>query len=242
MAKTEKTAEKAAEKTAGKTAEKAFEKNTEKTAAVAAGDLVELEFAGKADGKVFESSQAGKPVLVAAGKGQVVRGLDEALVGARAGEKRVARIPKEKAFGERNPELVRLVSLQKFAEQGIKPQPGLVLEIDGARARVQSASGGRVRVDFNHDLAGLDVEYDFEVKRVFRAAPEKIEALAEDLLKPFEAKAVFDAAGGAVRISVPVKARKDADFIMRKLRFIAQALQFVPEAKKVVFEEEYALQ
>ncbi len=206
--------------------------------AVVAGDFISLEFAGKIEGKVFESSGS-KPVLVVAGKGLVVKGLDEALVGSKAAEKRSIKIPKEKAFGDRNQELVRLVSLQKFKEQGITPVPGLVLEIDGARARVQSVSGGRVRVDFNHDLAGLDVEYDFEVKKVFRSPTEKIEAMRENLLGQFDAKATLE--GETVRVSVPAKARKDADFIGGKLRFISQALQFVPEAKKVVFEEEYAL-
>ncbi|MFH0973255.1 MAG: peptidylprolyl isomerase [Candidatus Micrarchaeota archaeon] len=208
---------------------------------VETGDFVSLEFTGKTGGNPFESSGA-KPVLIAAGKAQVVRGLDEALVGARVGEKRSIAIPKEKAFGDRNPELVRLVPLQKFKEQGISPAPGLVIDIDGARARVQSVGGGRVRVDFNHDLAGIDVEYDFEVKRVFRSPKDKLDALTDDLLAQFEAKTVLDAAGVA-RVSVPAKARKDSEFIMRKLRFISNVLQFAaPEVKKVVFEEEYALQ
>ncbi len=207
-----------------------------------AGDFVALEFTGKTNGKPFESSGA-KPVLVAAGKAQVVRGLDEALVGARVGEKRSVAIPKEKAFGERNPELVRLVPLQKFKEQGISPAPGLVIDIDGARARVQSVSGGRVRVDFNHDLAGSEVEYDFEIKRIFRSPKDKLDALTEDLLGQFEAKTVFDAVAGVARVAVPAKARKDSDFLVRKLRFISNVLQFAaPEVKKVVFEEEYALQ
>ncbi|MEM0475791.1 MAG: peptidylprolyl isomerase [Candidatus Norongarragalinales archaeon] len=213
--------------------------NVAAAAIVAQGDLVALEFTGKtADGKVFESTATGKPVIVAAGKGQVVRGLDEALVGARIGEKHSVKIPKEKAFGARNPELVRLVSLQKFKEQGIEPFPGLAVEIDGARCRVQSVSGGRVRVDFNHDLAGVDVEYAFEVKKIFRDAKEKITALADELLAPFEART--ELSGETVRVTVPAKARKDADFIARKLRFISSAFQFVPEVKRVVFEEEYA--
>ncbi len=222
--------------------EKTEKKPVGDAAVVSEGDFVELEFTGKVDGKAFESTPAEKPVLVAAGKAQVLKGLDEALIGSRAGEKKSVKIPTANAFGERNAELVRLVSMQKFAEQGIKPQPGLVLEIDGARCRVQSVSGGRVRVDFNHDLAGFDVEYDFEVKSVFRGANEKIAALEKDLLAAFEAKAVFDAGAATARVTVPAKAKKDAEFIMRKLRFIAQALQFVPECKRVVFEEEYALQ
>lgn len=204
---------------------------------VEAGDLVKIEYSGKTvDGKEFDYARE-KPVLVFAGKGQVIKGLDEALVGTEQGIQKKVLIEKEKAFGERNPDLVRLIPLQRFREQGITPAPGMPLELDGARARVQSVSGGRVRVDFNHELAGFDVEYEFKVLEVFKKPEEKLEALAEDAgMKSVSFK------DGVARVFVEAGARKDAEFIAKKLRFIGAALEFVPEVKKVVFEEEYAKQ
>lgn len=209
---------------------------------VNAGDFVKLEYSGKtSDGKEFESTHGGKPALVVAGKNQLVKGLDAAVVGAEKGVKKSVDVPRDKAFGQRNPDLVRLISLQKFAKQGVTPVPGMALEIDGVLARIQSVSGGRVRVDFNHDLAGVDLHYDFTVTEILKKPEEKISALFEDSLGEFGVKAEsVSFKEGIVRVSAGVNVVKNADFISRKLRAIAFALEFVPEVKKVIFEEEYA--
>jgi len=209
---------------------------------VNAGDFVKLDYSGKtSDGKEFDSTRGRKPVLVVAGKNQLVKGLDAAIIGAEKGVKKSVDVPRDKAFGERNPELVRLIPTQKFAEQGIKPVPGMAFEIDGVLARVQSVSGGRVRVDFNHELAGLDLHYDFTVTEIFKKPEEKISALFEDALGAFGVKAEdVSFKEGVARVNAGEKVVKNSDFIARKLRAIAFALEFVPELKKIVFEEEYA--
>jgi len=40
-----------------------------------------------------------------------------------------------------------------------------------------SVSGGRVRLDFNHPLAGKDVHYKMIVRKIIKDPKEKIEAL-----------------------------------------------------------------
>ncbi len=209
---------------------------------VIAGDFVKLDYSGKtSDGKEFDSTRGDKPALVVAGKNQLVKGLDAAVVGAEKGVKKSVDVPRDKAFGERNPALVRLIPMQKFTEQRVTPVAGMTLEIDGALARIQSVSGGRVRVDFNHDLAGIDLHYDFTVTEILKKPEEKVSALFEDALTEFGVKAEnVSFKEGVARVNAGVKAIKNADFITRKLRAIAFALEFVPELKKVAFEEEYA--
>ncbi len=206
------------------------------------GDFVKLDYSGKtSDGREFDSTRGGKPVLVVAGKNQLVKGLDAAVVGAEKGVRKSVDVPRDAGFGERNPNLVRLIPLQKFIEQGVTPVAGMTLDIDGVLARVQSVSGGRVRVDFNHELAGIDLHYDFTVMEVFKKPEEKLAALFEDALGAFGVKAEnVSFKEGVARVTVDAKTVKNADFVARKLRAIAFALEFVPELKKVVFEEEYA--
>jgi len=160
---------------------------------VSKNDLIELEYSAKSEGRLFDTTSAAAakdagifnekaaygPVLVAVGKGQVIPGLDDALLASEEGKAQSVQLPPEKAFGMRNPDLVRLVPLAAFREQKINPFPGLVLEMDGRPAKVQSVDGGRVRVDFNSDLAGKPVEYDFTVKTVYGSAEEKAKALAQ---------------------------------------------------------------
>lgn len=220
---------------------------------VNAGDLIRFDYTGKAGGKVFDTTDANAakqagvfnenakygPVLVAAGKEQVLKGLDEALVGADVGFEKKVVLPPEKAFGQRNPELVRLISVGEFRKRGIDPAPGMVLDLDGTRAFVQSVSGGRVKVDLNHELAGQTVEYSFKVIERISGAKEKIAALLKELLPGVPAPAL-DAASGKATVSVPASASKDSDYVIAKIRFIQQALALVPEVKSVVFTEEYA--
>src|SRR3989338_2556795 len=115
------------------------------------GDFIQLSFEGKtsADGSIFEKTS--KPILVVAGRGQVVPGLDSAILNAKPGEQNSVQITEPSdAFGERKDDLVRLVPIEQFRRQGIEPVAGMPVELDNVPARIQSVSGGRVRVDINH--------------------------------------------------------------------------------------------
>ena len=211
-------------------------------------ELVKVEYSGSVGGKVFDTTSAVEakkdgvfnekaaygPVLIPVGKGMVIKGLDEALEGVKQGDAKQVSIPAEKAFGPRQPELVKLVPISEFRNQGIDPFPGMPVELDGNRARVQSVSGGRVRVDFNHELAGLAVEYSFKVLDVYSTPQEKLDAIAGDL---FQKKAPFK--DGFCTISLSLKTSQAADVVMKKFRFLELSYAIVPELQKVEFKEEY---
>ncbi|HII39200.1 TPA: peptidylprolyl isomerase [Candidatus Micrarchaeota archaeon] len=213
------------------------------------GDFIRLDFTGRdSSGKVFETTRAQDakengsfdarvkyaPALVVAGKGQLLKGLDDAVLKTTEGAEQNVALPKEKAFGERDPALVRLVTLTHFRQSGIEPVAGQVVELDGRPARVQSVNGGRVRVDFNSELAGQNLAYSFKVTSVMKTAEEKIAGLAEDL----NAKATL--ANQVVTVKVDETVPKDGRFLERKLRFLQHALLYIQEVEKVVFQEEYA--
>ena len=49
---------------------------------------------------------------------------------------------------------MQLVPMSEFKKQGIKPQVGMAITSEGNTGIIRSVSGGRVRLDFNHELAG----------------------------------------------------------------------------------------
>ena len=134
------------------------------------GDFVQIDFVGRVAGtdeifdltvkdvaeqhKIVNPGQKYQPALVIVGARMVIPALDRNLQEMQVGEEREFDVRPEEGFGERKPSFIKVFSLSKFREAKVEPAPGRFIDIDGMPAKIQSVSGGRVRVDFNHPLAG----------------------------------------------------------------------------------------
>ncbi len=159
------------------------------------GDFIKLEYTGKVQetGDVFDTTseevaeekgiQSDKktygPISVIVGGGHVLKGMEEALVGMEEGEEKTIELPPEEAFGERDPKLIQLVPMSEFKKQGIKPQVGMAITSEGNTGIIRSVSGGRVRLDFNHELAGKNLEYQVKVAGIIEDDAEKVKSLID---------------------------------------------------------------
>ena len=159
------------------------------------GDIVKVSYSGYVDGKLFDTTdeELAKregiynpritygPVTVIVGQGMLIPGLDEALLEMEVGEEKELELPPEKAFGKRDPSKIRLVPLREFKKHGITPVVGMPVTINNQVGRVVSVNGGRVLVDFNHELAGKTVRYTLKVEEVVKEP----EGIVKELLKLF---------------------------------------------------------
>ena len=141
------------------------------------GDFVELEYTVRTveDGTLVDTTdeevaeeegidtedQEFGPRTIVLGAGHVFDAVEEDVEGREAGDSGHVEIPAAEAFGEYDPEQVRTVSAEKIPEDSRRP--GAHVHIDGEAGHVETIIGGRARVDFNHPLAGEDVEYDYEI-------------------------------------------------------------------------------
>jgi len=229
---------------------------------VKAGDVVFVDFTGKlSNGEIFATSikadgekahlheghdEPGhvheyKPMMIVAGKGQTVKGFDDAIVGAEVGKKTSIKIPQDKAFGPRDPARIKLIPIGEFRKRDIQPFPGMPLELDGGlQGIVKTVEAGRVKVDFNEPLAGEDLQYEFTVTKCATAAAEKLPLLLEGVTG-LTSGVSFDAATGVANFKVAANIRKDSAYTMNKVTFVSMALQYVDGVKKVFVEEEYAV-
>lgn len=157
-------------------------------------DFIEIEFTGRVkDGEIFDSNIKedlekenlkieAKPFIFSLGEGMFLKALDDFLIGKQLGEYEVGLEP-EKAFGMRDPKLIKMIPMKVFREQKVNPIPGIMFNFDGRIAKILTVSGGRVIADFNNSLAGKPVEYKIKVLRKVDDLNEKIKALNEFFFK-----------------------------------------------------------
>lgn len=104
------------------------------------------------------------PIPVIIGAGFVIKGVDDALLQMKVGERKVFSVEAEKAFGERDPKLVRILQKKIFKDRNVEPRQGMIVDFSGMKGRIQSVDSGRVRVDFNNPLAGKSLKYDIKIE------------------------------------------------------------------------------
>jgi len=155
------------------------------------GDFIEVEYTGKTkEGIVFDTTyeQIAKenkihnedasygPIVICVGESHVISGLDKRLQGKTIGEYDF-EISQEEGFGKKTAKLLRLIPMSAFRKQDIQPFPGLQINMDGVMGTVKTVSGGRIIVDFNHPLAGKELEYHVKINRLVEGIDEKIKSL-----------------------------------------------------------------
>ncbi|MFD1597574.1 FKBP-type peptidyl-prolyl cis-trans isomerase [Halobellus rarus] len=122
-----------------------------------------------------------EPRVIVVGAGHVFESVDEALIGAEVGDSGTVEIDAEEAFGEYDDEQVRTVSANKIDEE--ERYPGAQVQIDGDQGRIVTIVSGRARVDFNHPLAGEDLEYEYEVLELVDDREEQAASMLEMYLQ-----------------------------------------------------------
>ena len=112
-----------------------------------------------------------EPRIIALGANHVFPTVEEALVGSEVGDEGTVDVPATDAFGEYDPDEVETVKADKIPEDS--RYPGAQVQIDNQQGHLETIIGGRARVDFNHPLAGEDLEYEYEVLEAIEDREEK---------------------------------------------------------------------
>lgn len=88
-------------------------------------------------------------------------------------------IAAEDAFGKRDSDNIKTIPRREFEKYDVDPRRGMPVEVDGQRGKVLTASSGRVKVDFNHPLAGKDLTYTVKLLRQIEDPVEQVTAVLE---------------------------------------------------------------
>jgi FKBP-type peptidyl-prolyl cis-trans isomerase SlyD len=130
------------------------------------------------DGNVLDSSEGTEPLAYLHGAGNIIPGLEKALVGKVQGDSLQVEVAPEEAYGELASELIQVVD--KAAFQGAESvDAGMMFETqapDGSvqRITVKQVEGDEVTIDANHPLAGMHLTFNVDIVDVRAASEEEI--------------------------------------------------------------------
>jgi FKBP-type peptidyl-prolyl cis-trans isomerase SlyD len=135
----------------------------------------EVKQAGTTD--VVDSNKGAEPLEFIIGKGQIIPGLENALVGMSQGESGDIMVSAADAYGEGNPEAVQTLPIEQF--EGVDLVQGMTLFGQGENGQqvqvtVTSFDDKEVNIDFNHPLAGKDLMFSVTVVTAREATADEI--------------------------------------------------------------------
>ena len=146
---------------------------------VAKNVVVSLEYTLTVDGEVVDYSNKEEPLEYIQGHDQIIPGLENALNGMAVGESKQVTVVASEAYGEVDQEAIIEVNRSDFpaevpmeigTEVQVRNMDGHVLD-----ARIASIGGDKIKLDFNHPLAGKNLQFDVTVVGLRDATEEEIE-------------------------------------------------------------------
>ena len=135
------------------------------------GRSVQVHYKGTfTDGTTFDSSyDRGEPISFTVGAGEMIPGFDSAVAGMKVGQTKKVVVPPEQAYGEHNPEGVQEVNKEHFPTD-FQFETGVIIEgqvgTQPVRGIINSVNDNTVTVDFNHPMAGRNLNFEIELVKV----------------------------------------------------------------------------
>ena len=130
------------------------------------------------DGNPVDASPEDDPMVYLHGGGELIDGLEQALTGKQVGDEFEVSIPPEQAYGDEDPELIRIFDMDEF--NGIEMRPGMELQGKDPEGnfrllRVVEVEDDKVTVNMNHPLAGMTLVFVVNITAVRAATESEIE-------------------------------------------------------------------
>jgi FKBP-type peptidyl-prolyl cis-trans isomerase SlyD len=147
--------------------------------AIEQNKVVTMNFTLKDDeGNLLDSTEKGGPFSYISGTNMVLPKLEEALSGMLIGSKKNLKLEAKDGYGNYNDDAIQVVGKENFPED-------IVLEVgmeymanspDGVKMpfTINNVDGEEITIDFNHPLAGKNLNFDIELLNIRDATAEEI--------------------------------------------------------------------
>ncbi|WP_424244308.1 FKBP-type peptidyl-prolyl cis-trans isomerase 2 [Elusimicrobium posterum] len=130
------------------------------------GSKVKFHYTLKVNGEVRDSSAGRDPLQYEHGAGHIIKGLEKELEGMKVGDKKSVTVKAAEGYGEVNPDAVKSVPREAIANSAEMKVGDIVGAQSGEhsfQAVITKISDNEIELDFNHPLAGKDLNFDVEI-------------------------------------------------------------------------------
>ncbi len=123
------------------------------------------------DGSIAENTRRiARPVKVILGDGSISEKFEQALIGMKVGEKKEFFLAASDAFGESLAGNIMKFPRAQFGPE-VEVEKGMIIEFQNMQGAellgvVKSMEEDQVTVDFNHPLAGQDLQFEIELLEI----------------------------------------------------------------------------
>lgn len=130
------------------------------------------------EGNVLDNSEGKEPLSYMQGAGNIIPGLEKAMIGKVQGDSFKVKIEPAEGYGEVIPELIQ--TLEKSVFKGIeKIEPGMAFEAEAPDGAIQhilvtKVEGDKITIDANHPLAGAVLNFEVDIVGVREATKEEL--------------------------------------------------------------------
>ena len=135
------------------------------------GDRVKVHYTGRlTNGTTFDTSRERAPLEFTLGGGDILPGVEQAVLGMAAEEAKTITIPAAQAYGPHQPE--RVLELERHhLPPDLHPEVGQHLHMqrqDGGTLEVvvTALTEEHITLDANHPLAGHDLIFDLQLVEI----------------------------------------------------------------------------
>ena len=127
-------------------------------------------------GKELERSE--EPMAYLHGSSEIMRGLQEELIGHEVGDQVEVTLPPEKAYGLRREDALQRVPIKHLLSKSKKYNAGQIVAVNTQQGRkdavVVKAGKFNVDLDMNHPLAGKTLTFDVKIQKIRDAKPVEL--------------------------------------------------------------------
>jgi FKBP-type peptidyl-prolyl cis-trans isomerase SlyD len=141
--------------------------------------VISMDYELKVGDTVIDFSEDGDPIIFLQGHGNIIPGLEKAIQGMKVGEGKTVLVKAAEGYGEFDPENFTEVPKAEFpaeipleigTEIGVNDEDGEELT-----AYIEEVDADKITLNFNHPLAGKDLEFKVKIVDIREATSDELE-------------------------------------------------------------------